>query len=89
MNQKYIQEAFNTLLRQAKRKAKKVNHSTVVTGAKGRKNKEKKKLKNIKKRNISVKDKIEPTLLIPPKSNKNQKGLIDPTDTETFYDWSL
>ena len=66
-----------------------MNHSTVVTGVKGRKNKEKKKFKNIKNQNVSVKDKIEPALLIPPKGNKRQKGLIDPTDTETFYDWSL
>ena len=66
-----------------------MNHSNVKAGVKSRKIKEKKKLKNIRNRNVLVKDRIEPTSLIPPKGNKKQQGLIDPTDTETFYDWSV
>ena len=89
VNQKHIQEAFNILLKQAKRKGKKMNHSNVNAGVKSRKIKEKKKFKNIRNRNVSVKDRIEPTFLIPPKGNKIQQGLIYPTDTETFYDWSV
>ena len=66
-----------------------MNHSNVKAGVKSRKIKEKKKFKNIRNRNVSVKDRIEPTFLIPPKGNKIQQGLIYPTDTETFYDWSV
>ena len=38
VNQKPIQEAFNVLIKQAKRKGKKMNHSNVEAGVKIRKN---------------------------------------------------
>ena len=89
LNKKHIKEAFNILLKQAKKQKSKMKHSNVTARVKARKIKQKKKLKNIKDRNDSVKNTTDSTFLVPPKKNKNEKGLIDPIDTETFHDWSL
>ena len=87
LNKKHIQEAFNILSKQAKKSKKK--HSNVATRLKTKKIKQKKKLQNIKDQSDSVKNTSESTFLVPPKKNKNKRGLIDPVDVETFHDWSL
>ena len=89
LNKKHIQEAFNILLKQAKKQKRKLKHSNVTKRVKVKKIKQKKNHKNIKDQNDSVKNTTESAFLVPPKKNKNEKGLIDPIDTETFHDWSL
>ena len=89
LNKKHIQEAFNILSKQAKKQKSKKKHSNVTTRVKTKKIKQKKKVQNIKDQSDSVKNTSESTFLVPPKKNKNKRGLIDPVDVETFHDWSL
>ena len=81
LNKKHIQEAFNILSKEAKKQKSKKKHSNVTTRVKTKKIKQKKKVQNIKDQSDSEKNTSESTFLVPPKKNKNKRGLIDPVDS--------